>query len=235
MPTLKIRNLNDTHMIIDRYRLALLPDLAAEGPYGWTWPDFAAWLFCRTNAVAADDLADYIEEFKACYEAYNGQNLTFSDLVHRDADATMKGVQSYERQAHELKWTIHELSGTGHGSSILYHVARAATAQSAYEYIARLTIEEMHEVDAVFKRIDAVGIDPVLGIGYRPGANTDTDLFMATDIERLGETLADESLWRDDQDFGWPTEVYALVDCARDWVKRTSELLAEKQRAAVPV
>ena len=80
MPTLKIRNIQDARAIVDRYKLSTRPDLSAEGLFGWSWPDFAAWLFFRTNSVAANDLADYIEEFETVYEARGASDPTFSEI-----------------------------------------------------------------------------------------------------------------------------------------------------------
>jgi hypothetical protein len=230
MPTLKIRNIHDAYKIIDRYGLASLPDQSGDGVDGWTWSDFAAWLFLRTNAVATEDLAGYIDKFKDDFDTRDTERRTFSEQVQQDADDTMEGVTGYERHAHELCWIVRELSATREGRTALGHVARAATSKNFMDYLSTIPCEENARIGGVFEAVNRLKIAPVLGIGYTRGADSDTDLFMANDIQRLGETLADEALWRDDEDFGWPTEVYALADCAREWEK---EVMTPRWRKSI--
>lgn len=229
MPTLKIRNIHDAFKIVERYRLNELPDGQEEGPVGWTWHDFANWLFVRTNSVNTEELAAHIDAFEDDYDAHDTEAPTFSELRQLNADSIMEGVQVYERAANELMRIFNELTDTSGGRVTLEHIARAVTSRHLFSYLSGLSNEELSQVAATFAGISAAAFALDRGPDlYFPGLSPETDGFMVIDVCLLGETLSDEQLWRDDEEFRWPVEVYAVVRCAREYVATAAEFPAER-------
>jgi hypothetical protein len=233
MPIHKLRTIFDVDQIVDRYSLQGVAT-PLHGPKRlWTWHDFANWLFVRTNTVSAVELQRYVDEFDDLFPIDPAEAEARKVVIRINAEDVMSGVQVYEKQAHGLMWIIRELRASQRGSRVLGVIAEMATSLSVMETfertLERLSDGDMQPLQDVLIAINQLGkFDP--STKYRPGDDSHTDFYIRLDILRLDETLANESLWRDDDNMFWPVEVSALVAAAAIYV---AEMARQKNSASV--
>lgn len=229
MPIHKLRTIFDAREIVDRYELRRVgPPLGGE-PRHWSWEDFANWLFVRTTSVGPADLNAYIEEFDAQVPADAPGALEFGHLARVNADDAMSGVQVYEKRANDLMWIIRRLRATGRGRWLLDVIAAMATSTSVMETLEDRSDGDMQPLEDALIAISRLGTFES-ATEYRPGNEPRMDFFIRLDITMLDETLADESLWRDEEDMLWPLEVKALAAAAAIYVE---ELTRRKNATSV--
>lgn len=229
MPIHKLRTIFDADQVVERYRLQGV----ATPLYGptrlWNWHDFANWLFVRTNSVSAEELKDYVDEFDHLFPLDPEEAEARRLLIQTNAEDTMSGVLSYEKQAHELMWIIRDLRASQLGNKLLGVIAAMATSRSVMETFESMSDGDVQPLQNVLVAINRLGtFDP--STTYMPGRDTHTDFFIRQDILRLDEMLASEALWRDDDNMFWPVEVAALTAAAAIYVEEWT-----KQQSSAPV
>jgi hypothetical protein len=190
--------------------------------------DFSNWLFVRTNSVSSQELKRYIDEFDNSFPIDPAAAQARKRVIQVNAEDAMRGVQGYERRAHELMWIIRELRATVRGRTLLDVMALMATSASVMETYESRAEGDVQPLEDALSAINRLGTFDA-STKYRPGEEALTDFFIRLDISRLDETLANQSQWRDDQNMLWPVEVSALAAAAAIFVEELA-----RQRNAAP-
>lgn len=228
MPIHQLRTISDAEEVVARYGLRGVAIPLHEPERLWDLRDFSNWLFVRTNSVSSQELKGYIDEFDNLFPIDPAAAQARKRVIQVNAEDAMRGVQSYERRAHDLMWIIRELRATVRGRHLLDVMAAMATSTSVMETYESRSEGGMQPLEAAMIAISRLGtFDP--STKYRPGDQIHTDFFIRLDINRLDETLANESQWRDDENMLWPVEVCALAAAAAIFVEEVT-----KQRNAAP-
>lgn len=98
---------------------------------------------------------------------------------------------------------------------------------------------------AMLKRVEELSFYQVRLDAYTPGVDAQAGEFIAIDIKLLGETPADESLWRDKEECSWPAEVHVTARTVACEFMRTPRVFLQcpavrhhlgpmQQRASLP-
>jgi hypothetical protein len=206
MATHSIHTVEDAWRVLHRYGLE-----------NWLHLDslesFACWLYQRTRQVSTEDVARYLREYIAAREGANAE--AFDAANRRNAEDAMHGYRCYEKSVSDLMWLVRMLRTRQSGRRAWSAVAELAVVRDRAAVIHTLPSDVLPEVQRLLIALGELRLS--FGpIRYVAGADEVTDAFMYADIERLDETLADDALWRDEEEHIWPTEISALAQLVED-------------------
>ena len=200
--------MEDAWRVLHRYGLEVWLDEHAD-----SLESFACWLYQRTRQVSTEDVARYLREYIAARESANADE--FDAANRRNAEDAMHGYRCYEKSINDLMWLVRMQRARQSGRRAWSAVAELAVVRDRAAVIHMLPSDVLPEVRRLLIALGELGLS--FGpIRYVAGADEVTDAFMYADIDRLDETLADDELWRDEEEHIRPTELSALAQLIQD-------------------